>query len=156
MDTIKYKVSIEHNPTQESKDILGSALYQSDALRVGSMNFRVFAAFLRDTNGRVFGGGLGTVTWNWVYINWLWIEEELRGQGWGREIITSIEKEASKMDCGFSYLNTFDFQGLGFYQKLGYEIFGELDQFPKGHKNYYLKKNLLLPNGNMNKGNENA
>jgi hypothetical protein len=39
-------------------------------------------------------------------------------------------------------LDTFSFQALGFYEKLGYRIFGELGDVAGGHKWYFLKKDL--------------
>ena len=30
----------------------------------------------------------------------------------------------------------------GIYQKYGYELYGQLDDFPPGHTRYYLKKRL--------------
>jgi hypothetical protein len=30
----------------------------------------------------------------------------------------------------------------GFYQKLGYEVFAVLEDYPRGHHNYYLRKQL--------------
>lgn len=40
------------------------------------------------------------------------------------------------------HLDTFDFQAKDFYLKNGYEVFGVLEDCPKGHKRYYLKKNI--------------
>ena len=41
------------------------------------------------------------------------------------------------------HLDTFDFQAKDFYLKHGYEVFGVLDDCPKGHKRYYMKKVLV-------------
>ena len=46
------------------------------------------------------------------------------------------EEEAGKRGAKQAYLDTFSFQVPGFYQKLGYEIFGKLDDFPAGHQSY--------------------
>ena len=42
--------------------------------------------------------------------------------------------------CHLIHLDTFDFQAKDFYIKHGYEVFGVLDECPKKHKRYYLKK----------------
>jgi signal transduction histidine kinase len=39
-------------------------------------------------------------------------------------------------------LETFSFQALPFYQKLGFVVYGQLDDFPPGHTRYSLKKKL--------------
>jgi hypothetical protein len=41
-----------------------------------------------------------------------------------------------------AYLDTFSFQAPDFYKKLGYEVFGELQDFPHGHQRYFMKKRL--------------
>lgn len=52
------------------------------------------------------------------------------------------EDEARKRGAKHAYLDTFSFQALDFYRKYGYEIFGELQDFPVGHQRYYLVKQL--------------
>jgi ribosomal protein S18 acetylase RimI-like enzyme len=47
--------------------------------------------------------------------------------------------------CVGVWLNTFSFQALGFYQRLGYEVFGSLDDHPRGSQRYFMRK--LLPGG---------
>ena len=39
-------------------------------------------------------------------------------------------------------VTTFSFQGPAFYRRHGYEVFGELPEFPADHKRYFLKKQL--------------
>jgi hypothetical protein len=39
-------------------------------------------------------------------------------------------------------LDTFSFQAPDFYKQHGYQVFGELQDFPSGHQRYYLKKQL--------------
>jgi hypothetical protein len=39
-------------------------------------------------------------------------------------------------------LDSYDFQAPGFYQKLGYEVFAVLEDHPRHHRNYYLRKRL--------------
>jgi hypothetical protein len=71
----------------------------------------------------------------WLFISHLWMAEALRGQ--------RAEREAARRDCRRAYLDTFDFQALGFYQKRGYEVFGSLEGFPTGHRRYFLQKHWL-------------
>ncbi|GAB4512833.1 MAG: hypothetical protein OHK0046_12930 [Anaerolineae bacterium] len=52
------------------------------------------------------------------------------------------EELAWEAGCKNAYLDTFSFQNLVFYQKHGYEIYGQLADFPPGHTRYYLKKSL--------------
>ena len=64
-------------------------------------------------------------------------------KGYGKAILTTAELEAIRQKCNHAYLFTFSFQSPNFYQKLGYEIFGVLDDFPPGYQRLFLKKQLL-------------
>jgi ribosomal protein S18 acetylase RimI-like enzyme len=80
--------------------------------------------------------------WNCVYIDVLWVKEEHRKEGLGSKLLNEVEKIAKEKECHLIHLDTFDFQAKDFYIKHGYEVFGTLDECPKGHKRYYMKKNL--------------
>jgi hypothetical protein len=42
--------------------------------------------------------------------------------------------------CTDAFLDTFSFQARGFYEKLGYRVFGGLDNHPAGHQHYFMTK----------------
>jgi N-acetylglutamate synthase-like GNAT family acetyltransferase len=72
----------------------------------------------------------------------MWVQEDLRGNGFGEELLKAVEKEAKEKGAKFAFLDTFSFQAPGFYQKFGYQVFGELPDFPPGHQRFYLTKEL--------------
>jgi ribosomal protein S18 acetylase RimI-like enzyme len=72
----------------------------------------------------------------------LWVSEEVRGQGYGQALLEAAEEAARKRGCKNVNLDTMSFQAPAFYQKLGYRIFGQLDDFPTGYTRYYLTKQL--------------
>ncbi len=98
---------------------------------------------MRDQSHTIVGGLHGDTVYGWLYISLFWIAKELRGKGFGKQLIEMAEKAALKRACNHSYLNTFSFQALNFYQAIGYEIFGELNNFPEGQKRYFLQKTNL-------------
>ena len=51
------------------------------------------------------------------------------------------EMRALERGCHSAWVDTFSFQAPGFYPRLGYEVFGELD-YPPGHKRIFLQKRL--------------
>ena len=101
-----------------------------------------FAAFARNENNEVVGGIRATAFWNYCIIELLWLSETTRGSGIGSKLMAQVESYAKSK--GFQYIRTetLDFQAKGFYEKLGYQVFGQLPNCPKGHTTYCLKKDL--------------
>jgi GNAT superfamily N-acetyltransferase len=102
------------------------------------------AVLLRDDSGQLCGGILGLTWWGWLRIDILWLDEALRGQDWGTRLMEIAENEAIRRGCCHAFLDTMSFQALPFYLKLGYTVFGELDDLPRGlgHKMHFLQKTL--------------
>jgi len=72
----------------------------------------------------------------------MWVKEELRGRGYGHRLLTMAEEEARQRGAKNAYLDTFGFQAPDFYKQHGYQVFGELEDFPAGHRRYFLRKQL--------------
>jgi ribosomal protein S18 acetylase RimI-like enzyme len=70
------------------------------------------------------------------------VHEDLRGRGYGTQLIEAAEQEASAQGGYQVLLDTHSFQAPEFYQKLGYEVFGVLDGYPRHHRHYDLRKHL--------------
>jgi len=64
----------------------------------------------------------------------------MRGAGLGRRLIKQAEEEAVRRGCRGVWLDTFSWQARGFYEKLGYSVFGTIDDYPPGHQRFFLKK----------------
>ena len=97
---------------------------------------------LKGPGDAVEGGVIAAVYWDWLYVNLMWLKEELRGQGYGARLLQMVEDEARRRGAKHSYLDTFSFQAPEFYKKYGYRVFGELPDFPQGHVRYFLVKDL--------------
>lgn len=102
---------------------------------------------MRDSNDKLVGGLSGTTNFGWLHISILAVDKALSGKGYGSKLVKLAEQEAIARGCSFAHLDTFSFQALPFYEKLGYEIFGTLDDYPLGQKRYYLRKTLSWSGG---------
>lgn len=102
-----------------------------------------FCVFARNDHHQIVGGVRAVAFWNYCIIELLWLSDNVRGKGIGSELMAKAESYA--MECGFEYMRTetLSFQAKPFYQKLGYEVFGELNDHPKGHTTYCLVKKLV-------------
>lgn len=103
---------------------------------------RPIAVFLRAAGGALQGGLTGYTDWNWLYIDCLWLAEGVRRGGWGTRLIAAAEREAAARGCRYALLFTYSFQAPDFYPRLGYEVFATLDDYPPGHRQYWLRKVL--------------
>jgi GNAT superfamily N-acetyltransferase len=94
-------------------------------------------------NGTIITG-INAFVYHWgiLYIEILFVDENHRDKGLGTTLLQKVEQEAKEMGATLAHLDTFDFQTLDFYLKHGYEVFGVLEDCPKDHKRYYLKKSL--------------
>jgi len=97
--------------------------------------------FLKNTDGRIYGGIVGEICWNWIEIHLLFVEENLRKSGYGTRLLSEAEKIAREKKCDFMKLDTLSFQALDFYKQQGFEVYGAIHN-AGGHTHYYLKKDL--------------
>ena len=96
--------------------------------------------FAHDEGGDLIGGVTGTVRWDWLAVDLLWVAERARGRGLGRRLLTTLEDAARRRGAAAALVETAGFQAPGFYPKLGYEAFAVLDEYPPGWGCSYLKK----------------
>jgi GNAT superfamily N-acetyltransferase len=80
--------------------------------------------------------------WGWLHVSILWLHEDVRGQGYGGQLIRMAEDIARGRSCHHAHLDTMSFQAPGFYHKLGYQEFGRLEELPRGHSRIFLHKAL--------------
>ena len=138
----RYALTVDDTPRNEDIDALADGLTAHALPFTSSRGFRPLGAWLRDDKGTLVGGAYGYVNWNWLFINLVWLDEALRGTGHGRRLILGLEAEARRRGCAHAHLDTFSFQARGFYEKLGYEVFSVLDDYPPGHQRFFMKKAL--------------
>lgn len=100
---------------------------------------------LRNDEEDIVGGVTGTIFWQTLHINFLWIDASARGLGYGKQLMRDIEQLAVDQACRLIQLDTFSFQAPEFYIGLGYEVVGVIHGHPTPeHQQYYLKKSLAV------------
>ena len=77
-----------------------------------------------------------------MYIDVLWLDKDYRGLGYGKKLISQAEKIAKENGCFFSHTCTYNYQSPAFYKACGYEVFGEIIDYPNGIIQFFLKKKL--------------
>lgn len=129
-------------PSAEELDFMDDRLYEHNSAQTGQDDGQLFGFFIRNDQQEIVAGLSG---WTWAQacqIQNLWVHSSLRGQGYGERLLEAAEQEARARGCKVIFLESYSFQAPGFYQKHGYELAWQLDDFPPGHQNNFLVKRL--------------
>lgn len=138
-----YTLDIQGDADPKDIETVRNGLDAYNESRVGPTVWRPVNLFVRDEGGNVVGGLLGGTYWSWMYVDILWVAEELRGHGWGSRLLAQAEAIARQHGCIGVHLDTTDFQARPFYEKQGYTVWGILDDIPPGHQRIFLTKRLI-------------
>lgn len=98
--------------------------------------------YVEDQQGNLIAGMVAETFGNWLEIEYLYVQEDFRGQGIGSNILNRAEKEARERKCKYSFVNTYQFQAPDFYKKHGYEEVFALKEYPYTGERYYYTKEL--------------
>jgi GNAT superfamily N-acetyltransferase len=110
-------------------------------------NYRPLVIILSDPDtGGILGGLWAETNFAHLHIDLLFVPETLRGSGLGRQMLLQAEREAKARDCRGAWLDTYSFQARGFYERLGYAVFGILDDYPPGQSRIFLHKTFIAEN----------
>ena len=77
--------------------------------------------YVEDEKGNLLAGLIAETFGNWLEIEYLFVKEELRGQGIGSKLLQQAENEAKNRNCRFAFVNTYQFQAPDFYLSHGYK-----------------------------------
>lgn len=95
---------------------------------------------LKDELKGIKGGITANIFWHHMHIESLWVDKSIREEGYGSELLKKMEFLAIDKGCRLISLDTFSFQAPEFYKDHGYEVFGTIENHPKGFNQYFLIK----------------
>ena len=72
----------------------------------------------------------------------LWVEPSLRGRGLGTQLLAAAETEAAARGCSQTVHFTYAFQARPLYERNGYELVGQVEDFPSGTDVLWYRKRL--------------
>ena len=138
---MQFEIVVADNPPPAEREAILRPLRAYNEMHGGPLGYRTLAALLRDLeSGKTIGGLWAASAYDWLHIELLFIPEELRGEGLGTRLVRQAEAIALERGLIGVWLDTFEFQALGFYQKRGYEVFGVLPDYPRGQRRFFLRK----------------
>lgn len=139
---MSYKILYEANPNPDDIQFLNDGIAEHAKQKREMRPLDFFAFFIRDENNKIVGGCAGDNMYGCLYVGQLWVKEDLRIKGYGTQLMQEAETLARKSACGFMAVNTFDWEALDFYKKLGFYVEFERKGFDKNSIFYFLRKAL--------------
>jgi GNAT superfamily N-acetyltransferase len=137
-------IVLTDRPGPEAWPAVVRGLTEFNEAHAGPENFRFLVLLLKAPDTRAIIGGLWARTlFEWLYVNVLFIPEELRGAGLGTRLMRMAEIEARRRGCRGALVDTFSFQARPFYEGLGYRVFGTVEDYPPGFACFFLQKRLV-------------
>jgi GNAT superfamily N-acetyltransferase len=140
MNNINIRITNDGNE-QDINDIFNMLKAFNLSNREESQNVPI-GIFYEDDNGKKLAGITGETFGNWLCIHYLFVEERLRKEGIGSELLLAAEREAKERGCKYAFVDTFSFQAPKFYIKHGYKEVFTLNDYPYTGKRYYYTKEL--------------
>jgi ribosomal protein S18 acetylase RimI-like enzyme len=139
----RFALHLDESPAEADMDRVIKGLRAFNERQTGrALNARKFALFVKDGDGVICGGLIGITYWEWLYLDYLWLDDGLRRRGWGRRLVERAEKIAMARGCRAAWLDTFSFQAPGFYRRMGYREFGRVADHPSGASRHFFAKRL--------------
>ncbi|MEM9358464.1 MAG: GNAT family N-acetyltransferase [Pseudomonadota bacterium] len=143
----RYEIFAE--PVSEHSEISGkiedNLLSALSTINEQSLNSTIVLS-ARGSDGKFVGGVSGSTSYGWFLVKLLWVHSSMRETGIGTSLMLASEAQAKTFGCHHAWLDTSNAQAHKFYQRLGYSIFGMLNNEgnnePVEHKRWFMKKEL--------------
>lgn len=137
-----FLIEVQEDVKPADMNVIVKALGEFNASKSGGEMPHYLTITVRDAAQEIVGGLVGATYLGWLQVHAVWIGDALRGKRYGTRLMEAAEKEALRRGCPRVFLETFDFQALGFYEKLGYAVVNRIADFPPGGARYALTKTL--------------
>jgi GNAT superfamily N-acetyltransferase len=122
---------VEDHPNPLDIEVLEMAIRREASAALGLGDEVDLAIFVRDA-GQVVAGISGWTWGNCCELQNLWVDPTLRGQGLATQLIAAAEAEAAARGCTQTVHFTYAFQARALYEQSGYELVGQVEDFPSG------------------------
>jgi ribosomal protein S18 acetylase RimI-like enzyme len=137
-----YKILYESNPNSDDIHVLSLGITEYAKQQKGVAPIEPFGFFIRDEDGKVVGGCNGNIGYGWIYVDQLWVDESLRGKGYGTSLMQAAEELGRKKECISAAVNPMSWEALDFYKKLGYHVEFERHRVAGNSIFYFLRKDF--------------
>ena len=136
-------LSVSSEPEPDVEKVVGDGLSAFNDATVGYADRVPLHVIVRDAeSGKIVGGISGKTSLGLMFVDLVYLPEALRGRDIGTRMMELAEEEAQRRGCRAGVLYTINFQAPGFYQRLGWRVFGEIPCDPPGTSRFFLTKDF--------------
>ena len=135
------QIRLENIESQKSQ-VIGDLIRSFNRSKREAAESEPLNLYVEDDSGELMAGIVAETFGNWLEIEYLFVKEDLRGQGIGSQLLQQAESEAKKRNCRSVFVNTYQFQAPAFYQKHGYKEVFTLKDYPYTGQRHYYQKDL--------------
>lgn len=140
---MNYTITVTSVEEESIREAFLSPLLAYNQSKAGPSNYEPLVIVLRDESGQAKGGAWGHTAYGWLFVQLLVVPPEARRSGLGTKLMSLAESTALARGCHDAWLDTHEFQAKEFYEKLGYEQFGQLADYPPPFSRLFFKKQLV-------------
>ena len=139
------QIEITSSITDSDREELFRGLRRYNNQFINTEGWGQIGVYSRNESGVMIGGLIASRKGLWLCIDYLWVSEDVRGSGLGKQLLAAAEQEGKRTGCRHALVDTLSFQALPFYEKQGYQLQMSLPDFPDaGMQRHYLAKLDLL------------
>ena len=136
-------ITLTDRPDPNATSVIENGLAQFNREQAGYSDYRYLGVVVSDPETKaVLGGILGRTSLGMCFLDLVFLPATLRGQNVGARMMAEAEGEARRRGCRTALLYTISFQAPGFYEKLGYRVFGQIACDPPGTSRIFMVKDL--------------
>ena len=132
--------TLENDPTSIDLDTLSDGV--TIAGRAFSKSEAKPIAYLVRENGSVVAGVSGRTEFLRLFISYLWVSEEYRGQGIASRLLTEIESAAKARGCRDAIIETLLDDVATLYERRSYAPLAVVPNYVGHFSRYILRKSL--------------
>jgi ribosomal protein S18 acetylase RimI-like enzyme len=132
--------SIEEKPEESDLATVYEGVYAAGRA-ISKSEASPLACFVR-LKGSLIAGVTGRTEFSRLYINYLWVAEEYRGQGIGARLLSEIEAAAVARGCSDAVIETLLESVVALYLRRGYLSWSVVPNFVGPFSRHTLKKQL--------------
>lgn len=132
--------SIEEDSRPEDLAVVATGVIEFGQAEAIGGNPRPIACFLRQ--GSIIAGATGRTEFQRLFVNYLWVREDLRGSGLGTATLERIEAAARKRGVRDALIETLSDRNAALYRSLGYVEVAVIPCYVGSFTKYVMVKEL--------------